>query len=92
MLLLLACATSEVPPVEVQSTPTVEVLPDLVYTLRAPDPATQMLVVEASVPAGEVSMPRWTPGSYKLRDYARHVQDVEAFDLTSNIFHDAGFP
>ena len=25
-------------------------------------------------------MPAWTPGSYLVREYARHVQDFEAFD------------
>ncbi|HEY3450967.1 MAG TPA: PDZ domain-containing protein [Myxococcales bacterium] len=36
----------------------------------------------ATPAAGPVDlwMPAWTPGSYLVREYARHVQDFEAFD------------
>ncbi|HLL52802.1 MAG TPA: M61 family peptidase, partial [Myxococcaceae bacterium] len=38
--------------------------------------------VEATFPAGaevlSVSLPVWTPGSYLVREYARHLQDVTA--------------
>ncbi len=44
-------------------------------------PATQLVRVETTVLSGEalpaalvVSMPVWTPGSYLVREYARHVE------------------
>ena len=53
------------------------------YTLRFPAPHTHYVEVEASVPTGGAStinlmMPVWTPGSYLVREYARHVEAVTA--------------
>ena len=53
------------------------------YTLRFPAPQTQYLEVEASFPTGgrpeiEVYMATWTPGSYLIREYERHVEAVTA--------------
>jgi len=52
------------------------------YTLRFPDPGTQYLQVElvlpAAAPGTELQMASWTPGSYLIRDYARHVDRVTA--------------
>ncbi len=52
------------------------------YTLRLPEPHTHYLEVEASYPAQgaalELVMASWTPGSYKIRDYARSVEAVSA--------------
>lgn len=52
------------------------------YTVSFPDAASQYLHVEAVVPSpGEtldLSMVAWTPGSYLIRDYARHVEGVTA--------------
>lgn len=54
------------------------------YRVAIPDPATHTVHVEATyegVAPGPValSMAAWTPGSYLVRDYARHVEGVEAF-------------
>ena len=52
----------------------------ITYTLRFPAPDTHYVEVEASVPAGqpaiELMMAVWTPGSYLVREYERHVEQV----------------
>jgi predicted metalloprotease with PDZ domain len=54
----------------------------ITYTLRFPAPETHYVEVEASVPAGQPSidlmMAVWTPGSYLVREYERHVEQVAA--------------
>jgi len=56
------------------------------YRLEIPAPAQQWVHVTMTVPRptglrSEVAMPAWTPGSYMVRDHARHVDGVEAKDL-----------
>ena len=53
------------------------------YSIRPLDPAAHLFEVRVSVaapdPAGQVfSIPAWIPGSYMIRDYARHVIAVRA--------------
>ncbi|MCB1033770.1 MAG: hypothetical protein KDD47_08055, partial [Acidobacteria bacterium] len=55
----------------------------IVYTLRAPEPASHLLEVEAAVPTGgregvELMMAVWSPGYYKREDYATHLRDLVA--------------
>ncbi len=55
----------------------------ILYTLRFPAPHTHYVSVEASVPTGgrshiELMMAVWTPGSYLVREFARHVEAVTA--------------
>src|SRR5262245_51131129 len=55
------------------------------YTVRFPAPQTNYLEVDAIVPTDgrpsfEVLMAVWTPGSYLVREYARNVEAVKAFD------------
>ena len=51
------------------------------YTISMPKPSTHMLEVEMRVKWPkmpekiELKMPVWTPGSYLVREFARHVQD-----------------
>jgi predicted metalloprotease with PDZ domain len=58
--------------------------PAIGFTIRMSKPWTHRLEVEmsidwASLPAtAEVVMPVWTPGSYLVREYARHVEDFSA--------------
>jgi len=62
--------------------------PEISYTVSMPEPHTHLLQVEmriarrggaAHLPAQlELVMPVWTPGSYLVREYARHVQDFAA--------------
>ena len=53
----------------------------ITYTVSMPKPATHLLEVEmrvrwAKMPhKTELKMPVWTPGSYLVREFARHVQD-----------------
>jgi predicted metalloprotease with PDZ domain len=57
--------------------------PEITYTVSMPRPHTHMLEVEArlryaSAPASvELRMSVWTPGSYLVREFERHVQDFE---------------
>ncbi|MEK7856979.1 MAG: peptidase M61, partial [Acidobacteriota bacterium] len=58
--------------------------PDIAYTVSMPKPWTHLLEVEmrlkwTSGPQSvDLKMPVWTPGSYLVREYARHVQDFSA--------------
>jgi predicted metalloprotease with PDZ domain len=56
------------------------------YRLELPAPATQWVHVTMTVarPRGlksALAMPAWTPGSYLVRDFARHVDELRAEDL-----------
>jgi predicted metalloprotease with PDZ domain len=53
------------------------------YTLRFPDPATQFAEIEASFPTGgsqelDLMMPVWSPGYYRVQDYAARVRELSA--------------
>lgn len=53
------------------------------YTLRFPAPHTHYVEVEAAIPTAgrpqvDVFMATWTPGSYLIREYERHVEAVTA--------------
>jgi predicted metalloprotease with PDZ domain len=55
----------------------------IVYTVRIPAPKTHYVDVEAIVPtdgqaAVELMMAVWTPGSYLIREYERHVESMRA--------------
>lgn len=61
--------------------------PEIAYTVSMPQPHTHLFNVEArlryrgSAPAAlDLLMPVWTPGSYLVREFERHVQDFEARD------------
>lgn len=56
--------------------------PRVSYRLGMPEPHTHLFEVELRLsdvtgPA-ELVLPSWTPGSYLLREFARHVQDFSA--------------
>jgi predicted metalloprotease with PDZ domain len=62
---------------------TAQALEPIRYTLRFPAPHTHYAEVEAAIPTGgradvEVYMATWTPGSYLIREYQRHVEAVSA--------------
>lgn len=53
------------------------------YTIRFPDPRTHYIEVEAAfaVPGPvELFLPVWTPGSYMIREYSRHIEALAARD------------
>src|SRR5215213_6018532 len=61
--------------------------PEIAYTVSMPRPHTHLFGVEArlnyrgAAPAAlDLVMPVWTPGSYLVREFERHVQDFEARD------------
>ncbi len=62
------------------------VAPTISYTVSMSKPATHLLEVEmrlswATMPEkAELKMPVWTPGSYLIREYARHVENFSAKD------------
>jgi predicted metalloprotease with PDZ domain len=64
-----------------------QVPPEIAFTVAMPRPHTHLLEVEVSIkrtangPTEEnLTMPVWTPGSYLVREFARHVQDFAATD------------
>ncbi|MBA3633233.1 MAG: M61 family metallopeptidase [Acidobacteria bacterium] len=69
---------------------TKSVAPDISYMVSMSKPFTHLLEVEmrlksANLPAkAEIKMPVWTPGSYLIREYARHVQDFAVKDASGN--------
>lgn len=61
--------------------------PEIAYTVSMARPHTHLFNVEArlryraSAPAAlDLLMPVWTPGSYLVREFERHVQDFDARD------------
>ncbi|NNJ12016.1 M61 family metallopeptidase [Chloroflexales bacterium ZM16-3] len=55
----------------------------ITYTISMPEPHTHLFHVEVAVdavssPALDLVLPAWTPGSYMIREYARHVQEFVA--------------
>ncbi|NVB42988.1 M61 family metallopeptidase [Pseudenhygromyxa sp. WMMC2535] len=57
------------------------------YTLSIPEPTTRYVHVhvelsDAHAASTELAMPAWAPGSYLIRDFGRHVYDVEAHALS----------
>lgn len=60
-----------------------QALPPIVYTIRVPDPASQVARIEARVPARgrdtvELMMPVWSPGYYRIENYAGQVTEFVA--------------
>ncbi len=64
--------------------------PDIYYSISMPKPSTHMLEVEMGVKWPqmpekiELKMPVWTPGSYLVREFARHLQDFSVKDGGGN--------
>jgi predicted metalloprotease with PDZ domain len=64
------------------------VLPQFSYQVALPDPASHLFEVTLTVHNWQpqmakldLKMPVWTPGSYLVREYARHLQDFAAIAL-----------
>ena len=82
-LLVIACGV----PTDAQTTQQIPI--NIAYIVSMPKPHTHLLEVDVEVkrpadarpPMEELLvMPVWTPGSYLVREYARHVQDFSAKD------------
>jgi len=54
------------------------------YRVSMPEPHSHLFAVELEVdrpgPAPVLAMPVWTPGSYLVREFARHLEGMEADD------------
>lgn len=55
----------------------------ILYRIRAEDPHAHLFEVSLEIaepdPAGQrLALPAWIPGSYLIRDFARHVVEIEA--------------
>jgi len=60
-----------------------QALPPIVYTVSAPAPDTHYIEVEARVPTGgrsavDLMMPVWSPGFYRVENYADRVDQLRA--------------
>ncbi|MEC9475578.1 MAG: PDZ domain-containing protein [Planctomycetota bacterium] len=59
------------------------------YLISLDEAAQHRVIVEARMtPADGVLklwMPVWTPGSYKIRDYARHIEEIVATDAAGTV-------
>jgi predicted metalloprotease with PDZ domain len=60
-----------------------QTLEPIIYNLKVPAPDTHIAEVEAILPAGagpsiEIMMATWSPGFYRVEDYAKRVQDLSA--------------
>ncbi len=58
--------------------------PRIIYTIAMPDPHSHLFHVTIAVEGIaadrlDLSLPGWTPGSYMIREYARHVQEFAAY-------------
>lgn len=64
--------------------------PEVSFTVSMSKPWTHLLEVEMRIKSAKmpdktaIAMPVWTPGSYLVREYARHVQDFTAKDANGN--------
>lgn len=85
LLAALSCCTpmtSDAQTARPAAAPRADASAPLTYTLRFPDAARHYVDVEATYPTGgqpriELMMAVWTPGSYLVREYARHVEGLE---------------
>jgi predicted metalloprotease with PDZ domain len=70
--------------------------PLIYYQVKLPQPQSHLFEVQMQVSIEQlisqglntgildVKMPVWTPGSYLVREYARHLQELTAFDSAEN--------
>ena len=63
--------------------------PEITYSVSMSKPHTHLLEVEVRIRSldgdaaqTDLVMPVWTPGSYLVREFGRHVQDFKATDLS----------
>ena len=58
-----------------------QALAPISYVVRVPAPATHEAMVEATIPTGgqasiDLMMPTWSPGYYRVEDYAANVRAI----------------
>ena len=60
------------------------------YRVSMPRPHSHLFEVEARFPSADVLdlvLPVWTPGSYLVREFARHIQELSASDDRGDRVH-----
>lgn len=62
----------------------------LTYRVYPAEPQAHLFTVEVEIPeprgqALTLSMPAWIPGSYMIRDFARHILDIAATDAEGTV-------
>jgi predicted metalloprotease with PDZ domain/PhoPQ-activated pathogenicity-related protein len=62
---------------------TVPVKQPIIYTVKAPTPDKHTLDISAEIPTGKAAavdlmMPVWSPGYYRVQDYAKQVENLAA--------------
>lgn len=67
------------------------VTPALQYSVAMPKPESHLFEITLKIQGNllsssqvDLKMPVWTPGSYLVREYSRHLQDFKAFDQDGN--------
>jgi len=84
VLIIVGAISSSAQPAQPQAS-----VPEIAFTVSMLKPHTHMLDVEVRVkrragveapPTEVLVMPVWTPGSYLIREFERHVQDFVAVD------------
>jgi predicted metalloprotease with PDZ domain len=60
-----------------------QTLDPIVYSIKVPEPAKHVAEIEVDVPTEkrptiELMMPVWSPGFYRVQDYAKQVEDLKA--------------
>ena len=83
LLLATTLLMTHTAPAEAQTTATAASAEAIRYTVSFPAPHTHYAEVSATVPTGgraqvELMMAVWTPGSYLVREFSRHVENVTA--------------
>ncbi len=73
--------------IQTRSTEPLQTNVQLYYQVAMPQPQTHLFEVTLRISNWQtdslaLKMPVWTPGSYLVREYARHVQDFSAKSLT----------
>lgn len=64
---------------------------EILYCIKPIDPSAHLFAVELHIakpnPKGQVlSLPTWIPGSYLVRDFSRHIQQLKATDGKKELF------
>ncbi len=62
---------------------TIQPTPQITYSIGMPQPHTHLFHVDITLKGSgkttEFLLPTWTPGSYLIREFARHIQEFAAF-------------
>lgn len=85
-------ATESLVPVGTEIAQAQAVAEPIVYTVRVPDPTSRVVRIEAVVPTDgradiELMMPLWSPGFYRVEDYAAKIRSMAARSPAGETLH-----